>query len=169
MNLNMRKLFLTFTLSICACIFAFAQRAELSLDGVWKIAEGKFSKIPEEFNSEIQVPGLVDMARPAFKDVGAKTLKERGLKPHYPVDSLREAFWYRRDFDFNLDLPQVAYIKLNKAAFSAKVYINGHFAGEHKPSYTAGYFDVKPFLKKGKNEILIAIGASPAAMGGGTA
>ena len=69
---------------------------------MWKIAEGKFSKIPEEFNSEIQVPGFVDMARPAFKDVGAKTLKERGLKPHYPVDSLREAFWYRRDFDFKM-------------------------------------------------------------------
>ena len=51
-----------------------ADRAEarkvISLDGTWDIAEGAMDSVPAEFAARVPVPGLVDMAEPAFAEVG---------------------------------------------------------------------------------------------------
>ncbi len=41
--------------------------------------------MPEKFEHEVPVPGLIDMAEPAFAEVGKKSEK-------------RQAFWYQRTF-----------------------------------------------------------------------
>ena len=123
-------------------------RQVLSLDGEWQIAEGGREVVPERFARVVAVPGLVDMAQPAFAEVGQRS-------------GLREAFWYRRHFMIEGAVPEVAWLKLHKARYGSKVILNGQVLGEHLPSFTASYFNVRAHLKGGgaSNELLIRVGA----------
>ena len=80
-------------------------------------------------------------------------------------DPERDAFWYRRTFTLDGPLPAVAKLKVAKAMFGTRVFLNGTLLGDHVPSFTPGYFDAKPALKTGSNEILIRVGADRDAVG----
>ncbi|MGA2034456.1 MAG: glycoside hydrolase family 2 TIM barrel-domain containing protein [Thermoguttaceae bacterium] len=121
-------------------------RRVISLDGQWQIAEGTAEAAPQRFEHSVAVPGLVDMARPAFAEVGVKS-------------KLREAFWYRREFRFEDPLPAAAILKVHKAMFGTRVVLNGTPLGEHLPCFTPGLFDARKALRFGANEILIRVGA----------
>ncbi len=123
-------------------------RRVISLDGTWQIAEGGMDAVPKQFPHTVVVPGLVDLARPAFAEVGKKS-------------KLREAFWYRRTFKLDGPVPEVAILKLHKARYGIKVFLNGQLVGEHLPCFTPGYFDVKRHLKGSgqENELVIRVGA----------
>ncbi|RKX40414.1 MAG: hypothetical protein DRP64_12700, partial [Verrucomicrobia bacterium] len=135
-------------------------RKTVSLDGTWEIAQGGMAEIPQQFEHTIAVPGLVTMAIPAFTDVGR-------------VSEQREAFWCRRVFTLDSEVPQVATLKINKAKFGTAVYLNGEKIGEHLPCFTPSYFNVRDLLKgKGQdNELIIRVGANreslPAHISGG--
>jgi len=148
-------------------------RRVLSLDGQWQVAEGSMKAIPAKYEHMVPVPGLADMATPAFEAVGQCVSRNfdgsqftvpdpesngEKMSSHY-----REAFWYRRLFTLDGPVPAVALLKLNKAKYGVKVFINGKAAGEHLPCFTPGYFDLRPFLKgNGKeNELIVRIGAAP--------
>ena len=60
-------------------------RRVIDLNGTWQVAEGAMDSMPKQFEHTVPVPGLVDMAQPAFAEVGKKSDK-------------RQAFWYRRTF-----------------------------------------------------------------------
>lgn len=123
-------------------------RQVINLDGIWEIAEGTMDSVPKRFTHGVPVPGLVDMATPAFAEVGRKC--ER-----------REAFWYRRTFKVEGAIPAVAILKIYKAKYGTKVFLNGQLIGEHLPCFTPALFDVKKHLKgNGKeNELLVRVGA----------
>ncbi len=125
-----------------------SDRIEQSLDGTWEVAEGSMDVMPETFAHQVPVPGLVDMATPAFAEVGQKS--ER-----------REAFWYRRTFAVTGDIPPIARLKINKAKYGTKVWLNGQLVGEHLPCFTPALMDVKPYLKGAgqQNELVIRVGA----------
>jgi hypothetical protein len=53
----------------------------------------------------------------------------------------------------------MALLKVGKAMFGTRVYLNGTFIGEHLPCFTPGYFDLKKSLHKGENELIIALGS----------
>ncbi|MGQ9605471.1 MAG: hypothetical protein ACUVTW_04665, partial [Thermogutta sp.] len=65
-------------------------RSEISLDGDWQIAESADETPPTEFAARVSVPGLADMAEPAFAEVGTEKSREH-----------RRFFWYRRTFRVN--------------------------------------------------------------------
>jgi beta-galactosidase len=137
-------------LSLCAGLtHAFGDRAVIPLDGQWQIAEGNMSSAPTQFEHRVPVPGLVDEARPPFAEVGLKSPR-------------REAFWYRRTFQVKGEVPAVAVLKLHKAAYGSRVFLNGVLLGEHLPSFTPGYFDARPALhgNGAANELVIRVGAS---------
>ncbi len=128
-------------------------RRTLVLDSEWDIAQGAMDTPPTEFTGKVPVPGLVDMAQPAFTDVGKKSPQ-------------REAFWYRKKFQVDGPLPAVVTLRIAKAFFGTKVWLNGTAIGEHLPLFTPAYFDVeKNLLGAGKeNELIIRVGASPDAI-----
>ncbi|MGN6603928.1 MAG: glycoside hydrolase family 2 protein, partial [Ginsengibacter sp.] len=132
-------------------------RKVISLNGTWQIAEGTMDVIPENFNQTVQVPGLVSLAAPAFKNVGPK-VEVRGKLSQ--SDSLRDAFWYRRSFTVYSPIPAIAVLKIAKAKYGTKVFVNRKEVGEHLPCFTPGYFNVKDALKEGSNEIIVRVGAS---------
>ena len=125
---------------------AAAARQTLSLDGTWQVAEGGMETAPQAFDHMAPVPGLLDLARPAFPEVGLKS-------------SRREAFWYRTTFRVAGPLGPVAQIKVHKAMFGTRVFLNGKLLGDHQPCFTPAYFDARPALQQGENELVIRVGA----------
>jgi len=120
------------------------KRQTVSLNGTWKIAKTKVgAEMPSDYFSEITVPGLVDMASPAIdnQDTSYKDV----------------VYWYKRTFSA-IDADKIQ-LKINKAKYHTKVFVNGDFVGENYYNFTPGYFDVKPYLKTNReNELVISVG-----------
>jgi len=128
-------------------------RRIVSLDGTWQIAQGSMDRPSEPFRRTVPVPGLADMAEPAFEQVGFKSEK-------------RQAFWYRRTFRLEQPLSPVAMLKINKAKYGTKVWLNGQVVGEHIGCFTPAWFDVTGLLKEppAENELLVRLGADRSAL-----
>jgi len=133
-------------------------REVVSLDGTWQIAEGTLEEAPKSFDRQTPVPGLADMATPAFEGVGVKD-----------QDPRRQAFWYRRTFTVEGQVPAVALLKVHKARYGTRVYLNGQLVGDHVGCFTPGYSDLRQTLKGSRqpNELVIRVGASHTAVGEG--
>jgi beta-galactosidase/beta-glucuronidase len=125
-----------------------SKRVVVDLNGTWDVAQGSMDSVPASFEHKVPVPGLVDMAEPAFDEVGKKS--ER-----------RQAFWYRRTFEVDVPIPDVAILKIHKAKYGTKVFLNGSVVGEHLPCFTPTLLNVKGLLKdSGKqNELIVRVGA----------
>jgi beta-galactosidase/beta-glucuronidase len=89
------------------------------------------------FDHEVPVPGLVDLATPAFSDVGTDMSGKH-----------RQAFWYRRDFSIEGSIPEVVRLKLHKAMYGTRVYLNGKLVGDHLPCFTPAELELRQFLKE---------------------
>ncbi|MBN2128566.1 MAG: hypothetical protein JW741_03685 [Sedimentisphaerales bacterium] len=151
-------LFAVAALGLLACSVPAeaGSRRVVDLNGTWQVAEGAMDSIPPRFEHTVPVPGLVDMAEPAFAEVGKKS--ER-----------REAFWYRRTFSVEGTIPDVAILKINKAKYGTKVWLNGELVGEHLPCFTPALLDVKKHLKGHgrQNELIVRVGADREALPAG--
>ena len=128
----------------------------ISLNGTWQIAEGGMEKIPAKFDHGVVVPGLVDMAQPEFKEPGPKVADRSSISQK---DPRRDAFWYRRTFNLSDPIAAFVQLKIGKAMYGTRVFLNGKLIGDHAPCFTPGLFDVKDALKVGENELIIRVGA----------
>lgn len=124
-----------------------APRQTISLDGTWQIEQGGMDKAPASFTHTVPVPGLVDLATPAFAQVGQVSIQ-------------RKAFWYRRGFRVDQLIPEIALLKLHKSRYGTTVWLNGKLVGQHMPCFTPVEFDAHTLLRQGENELLIRIGAN---------
>ncbi len=158
----MRK-FGLFVFVLFLSVYSLAQtrhgRTVLSLNGTWEIAQGDMNTVPvaDSFKHTVPVPGLVSLAQPAFVDVGPAPADRESFSQS---DSLREAFWYRREFTLDEINFDTALLKIAKAKYSTRVFVNGTDVGENIPCFTPGFFNLKKVLKKGKNEIIVRVGSS---------
>ncbi|MCP5520038.1 MAG: hypothetical protein H7A46_00650 [Verrucomicrobiales bacterium] len=126
-----------------------AGRQVISLDGSWDIGQSVAAEeMPVTFEGRAPVPGLVDMAEPAFAEVGKRS-------------ELRRYFWYRRTFILPDAPSEQIRLKLHKAKYGTKVWLNGEVVGEHLPCFTAAEFDVRNRLHTANesNELVIRVGA----------
>jgi hypothetical protein len=164
MNTSIQK-FIVFVLMLMVTGGVYAKKDKLhaegtrkiiSLDGTWQIAEGGMFNIPAKFDRTIIVPGLLDMAKPAFTEPGPK-VADRGA--FLQKDPRRDAFWYRRTFKISGPIPEFGELKIGKAMYGTRVYLNGLLIGDHIPCFTPGWFDVRNTLKIGENELIVRIGA----------
>ena len=151
------------------CKETIGERNTISLNGIWQITDGGKDSIPVRFDHTITVPGLVTLAHPAFMNpapvVPSRVEINKRLELFYhQKDSLRETYWYRRTFNIAQNIPGIAILKIGKAMFGTRVFLNGTFIGEHLPCFTPGYFDLKKFIRVGENELIVAVGASRSSM-----
>jgi hypothetical protein len=159
-------------------LLASAERVTMSLDGTWEIAESESAwPIPETFTHSVPVPGLVNLAQPAFPDAdafyGREHLANRIRAKLAPVDWLtnywagradqdRNYFWYRKIFR-PPGQQLVASLKINKAQFGTAVWLNGEKLGEYSGCFSASYFNLEKVLRwDATNTLVIRIGAHPA-------
>ena len=124
----------------------------LSLDGLWQVSEGIWDSPPTSFPSQVPVPGLITMAQPRKQ----MPLFGLGIDSANPV-----AYWYRREFELNEPLTDVALLKIHKSWYGSKVLVNGLLIGENPSAFTPGIYEVGKALKPGKNQLLIAIRHAP--------
>ena len=127
--------------------FAFTGQAQqhISLNGVWQIAQGSALTVPTNFAATVPVPGLVDLAQPAFTEVGIRSPQ-------------REAFWYKRKFNLPTgSLPPIVRLKINKAMYGARVLINGLVVADRMESFVPLEVNIREALKEGENEIVIRV------------
>lgn len=155
-------------------------RVVLSLDGTWEIDDSVAGEdMPRVFRHSGPVPGLANLARPAFQDVDRFDSRESMNHPHVKnANATREAlaapvgvarqnrnyFWYRTTFRPPAR-KQVAILKINKAQFGTAVWLNGGKIGEHLGCFSAGYFDLTQAIDwGGENRLIVRIGAHPGAL-----
>ncbi len=121
-------------------------RQELSLNGTWEVAQGELSDTaPESYPHTVPVPALITAADPPFAEVGKNS-------------DLREAFWYRKTFP-GPDEQEFAILKVHKAKYGIKVWLNDQLVGEHLGSYTLAHIDVADALRFGEpNTLTIRVG-----------
>lgn len=155
---------LLYSIILTGCRQSASERITISLNGTWQIAEGGKDVKPANFDRTVPVPGLVTLAEPAFINAAPRVPDRVSIDNnlelfYHQQDSLREAYWYRRTFNIEQDIPEIALLKVGKAMFGTRVYLNGKYIGEHLPCFTPGYFDLKKALNKGENELIIAVGS----------
>ena len=137
------------------------------------------SAIPESFDHTVSVPGLANLARPAFAGVDAFYSREQlanriraKLSPaewltNYwtgKIEQDRNYFWYQKTFRAP-DRRAVALLKINKAQFGTAVWLNGQKLGDYSGCFTASLFPLESALRwGGENTLLIRIGAHPAVL-----
>jgi beta-galactosidase len=143
-----------FQLVIVFIFFAFCgcksgtTRNVISLNGVWDFElNSNPDAIPDSFTRKIQVPGLVDLAVPAIE------------KPGFKRDS-NKYYWYKTKFTLNKST-DVCLLKIHKAQYGKKIFLNNKLVAEHFPSYTSLSIDISKFLNNSgsENELVIRIGS----------
>lgn len=153
-------------------------RQTVSLDGEWQIGDGQAAdEVPLGYYHTVPVPGLANLAKPAFKDVDQfisrenmarrityKLAPDDWLQKYWvgKVDQDRNFFWYRKTFRAPSGR-DVALLRVNKAQFGTAVWLNNRKAGEYAGCFTAGIFDLGPAIRwNEENTLVIRIGAHPA-------
>ena len=173
---------LVFTLTYVLCVSSHAApgRAIHSLDGTWEIAEGRLpEEMPAGFSHTAPVPGLANLAKPAFPDVDrfisrenlankirSKLVPAEWLTNYWAgkVDQDRNYFWYRKTFRAPARR-EVALLKINKAQFGTAVWLNDQKLGEYAGCFTASYFKLNDAIRwNAENTLLFRIGAHPAVL-----
>ena len=125
-------------------------RTTISLNGTWQIAESvSADEIPTVFDHTVVVPGMVNLAKPAFPDVdlfasheylirwgkrypwgGPEILAKDAPLPVIGISlQKRNYFWYRKTVTAP-EKRQVVLLKINKSQFGTKVWLNGKAVGE---------------------------------------
>ncbi len=123
-------------------------RKEVILNGVWDLARtDSITELPTVFDRKVPVPGLVDMAEPIFESPDSALYAS-------------SSYWYKRTFTVDHSTSDVVRLKINKAKYNTRVYINNKLAGENSYCFTPAFFDIKPLLNNPgeENELLIAVG-----------
>lgn len=159
---------------------ALAQRNTLSLDGTWQIADSQSGdRMPAAFTHTVPVPGLANLARPAFADVDdfysrehlgrriqAKIAPDAWLAQYWQgkVNQDRNYFWYRKTFPAPARRA-VALLKINKAQFGTAVWLNGQKLGEYPGCFSASYYHAEKAIHwNAENTLVVRIGAHPAVL-----
>lgn len=136
--------FFLILLILGSCSISDNNRQEISLNGTWELTKtDNHSDIPSVFESKVPVPGLIDMAEPAIEN----------------QDTLYEntTYWYRTKFKLNHTKSKNVKLKINKAKYSTRVYLNKQLVGENSYCFTPSVFDVKSALNDPGEENVLAI------------
>lgn len=119
------------------------QRNIITLDGQWGLTQANRLTLPDSFNSKVPVPGLTDMSEPLIE-----------------VSDDDNAYFYKRTFSIDDDVPPVAKLRIGKARYGKRVFLNGFLVAEHLPNFTLAIVDVSDALRGNglENELVIRVG-----------
>ena len=114
-----------------------------NLNGLWQYAVTKDApECPTKWDGEILVPFVIESS---LSGVGRLT------EPN-------ETLWYRRSFDADVKPGERLLLHFEQADFRAMVYVNGReLCIPHEGGQMPFSYDVTDFVKKGANELVVAI------------
>ena len=114
-----------------------------TLNGLWNYAVvGSEDSQPRKWDGQILVPFCIESS---LSGVGRRVSPE-------------EALWYSTTFR----VPKAwkkdrVLLNFEAVDWSADVYVNGHHVGHHTGGYTSFSFDVTPYLKRGRQELVVKV------------
>ncbi|MEK7819013.1 MAG: glycoside hydrolase family 2 TIM barrel-domain containing protein [Bacteroidota bacterium] len=111
------------------------------LNGLWEVISTSNDKLPENYESQIPVPSLIDSANP-------------------PTEWQNNKFhFYRLKIQIdNLNSDLNYFLKIYQSMYGTKLWINRQFVGENISCYTSQTYDTSKYLNANENEIVIRIG-----------
>ena len=114
-----------------------------NLNGLWQYAVTKDAPgCPAKWSGEILVPFVIESS---LSGVG------RLVEPN-------ETLWYKRSFDADVKTGERLLLHFEQADFRAMVYVNGReLCVPHEGGQMPFSYDVTDFVKKGANELVVAI------------
>ena len=114
-----------------------------NLNGLWQYAVTKNAPgRPAKWDGEILVPFVIESS---LSGVGRLTEPD-------------ETLWYKRSFDADVKLGERLLLHFEQADFRAMVYVNGReLSVPHEGGQMPFSYDVTDFVKKGANELVVAI------------
>ena len=114
-----------------------------NLNGLWQYAVTKDAPgCPTKWDGEILVPFVIESS---LSGVG------RLVEPS-------ETLWYKRSFDADVKTGERLLLHFEQADFRAMVYVNGReLCVPHEGGQMPFSYDVTDFVKKGANELVVAI------------
>ena len=115
----------------------------MNLNGLWEYAiTKKNAKQPDRFQGRILVPYPIESALSGVK---------QPLKPN-------ETLWYFRNFtpDPSWQGGRIL-IHFGAVDWHCRLIINGHAVGEHTGGFDPFAFDITSFLRKGENDLVLAV------------
>ncbi len=138
---------------LAGCLVAngtMSDRLTVSLNGDWELAESVGADAPGVFERTVPVPGLVDLAEPGLAATGVESAQ-------------RNYFWYRTTFDTPDEAFRRAQLRIHKAKYGSKVWLNGRLVDEHDFNFSAGEFELAEHLKPAgeTNGLLVQVAAHP--------
>ena len=142
--MKISPLFFLLALAILGCKPS-SLRTVNSLNGNWQLASSAEMKVQPDFtDTVVPVPGLVDMAVPGTDS----------------VHTSNRIYWYRKTFETSDKHFEICHLKINKAKYHTRVFINNQFVGENPYSFTPTEIDITNYLEPSgsPNEIIIAVG-----------
>ncbi|MEB2362576.1 MAG: hypothetical protein HUU41_14205 [Bryobacteraceae bacterium] len=168
-----------FVVFFLTSISTLAERITVLLDGEWQIEDSvDADAVPRNWTHHVPVPGLANLAQPAFVDVdrfdGKEVLWNRIRRKVIPASTSLEGqgisrqsrnyFWYAKSFRVPAS-KQVALLRIGKAQFGTAVWLNGKKLGEYAGCFSASYFDLTQAMDwSGENRLIVRIGAHPAVL-----
>jgi len=127
-------------------LHAQSPREIINLNGIVEFEQTETAFPPEKFTRIIQVPGLIDLAKPKIEQYD-----EYFAGTHEPRYS-----WYR----FIFDVPEkyrdkYAVLKIRKSRYNTQVILNGRDCGTYMQCNTPIECDLTDFISFGKENILL--------------
>lgn len=78
-------------------------------------------------------------------------------KSYFDPTCYQRVFCYEKEFDLSSKEDEVLLLKMEGALHKTKVFLNGSFVQEAITSYFPTEFDLTPFIKSGKNRLLLVV------------
>ena len=131
-------------------IYSQTAREVISLNGEAAFEQTETACPPKKFTHTIQVPGLIDLAKPKIKQYDEYFNGTQ--KPRYS--------WYKFTFKVPGNLKnRFAVLNILKSRFGTQIFLNGHDMGEFIQNNTPIRCNLTPYLKYGKtNTLFIRVG-----------
>ncbi len=125
-------------------------RDVMILNGLWEFEQTETAFPPEKFTRKIQVPGLIDLAKPKIEQYDKYFNGTH--KPRYS--------WYRYTFSVSPEnRGRFAVLNLLKSRFNTQVILNGHDLGTYMQCNTPIECNLTEFISfEDKNVLLIRVG-----------
>jgi beta-galactosidase len=148
---------LIFLLALGVSLNSFARESTL-LDSGWRFLRGD----PAGLSGQAMSPADVNWNDSSWQAVSLPHCwgwegAQRGKMDYY-----RGPGWYRRELDATPEKGKRYFVRFEAAGSVAKVYLNGHFLGEHRGAFGAFCFEITTNLSAaGKNILAVRVNNAP--------
>jgi beta-galactosidase/beta-glucuronidase len=123
----------------------------------WSCLNGSWQFLFDD-NGQYQQPSDIKAWPLSINVPFSPETKKSGLED----TSFHSVCWYQREFDVVPNEQQRVILHFGAVDYSAKVWVNGQYVGQHQGGYTPFHFDVTPILKKqGKQVVTVRVEDDP--------